>query len=305
MIKRLLAGALALYNGGNGVLMLIDGPGWYARVPGVADTGPYNPHFVADIGAAFIVSALGLAAIAIRPALWPAAAAGAAFLVLHALIHVVGIAGGHSHTAGFETLAVILPAALAAYAATPGKGKLMADLETAVALKAFSAHYDYDVSYLDHMRAVAPDAFAAFWKINDAASHRGALPAEALFVAKLVGALAEDCGPCVQLGVKMAEEAGIAAADIEAALTRNEAAMSDAARAAFRFADALVRHDPSLDEAREAARALWGDRGVVELAMGMQVVRLFPMVKIGLGYGKTCQRVTVAGKPVDVAKEAA
>ena len=109
----------------------------------------------------------------------------------------------------------------------------------------------------------------------------------------------------MQLGVKMAEEAGIAAADIEAALTRNEAAMSDAARAAFRFADALVRHDPSLDEAREAARALWGDRGVVELAMGMQVVRLFPMVKVGLGYGKTCQRVTVAGKPVDVAKEAA
>ncbi|MEQ8180063.1 MAG: hypothetical protein RIC52_02260 [Amphiplicatus sp.] len=120
MIKRFLAGALALFNGLNGASMLIDGPGWYARVPGVVETGPYNPHFVADIGAAFIAAALGLAARAWRPELWPAAAAGTAFLALHALIHLAGL--GHSHTAGFETFLVILPAALAVWASTPSKG---------------------------------------------------------------------------------------------------------------------------------------------------------------------------------------
>ncbi|MEE2692371.1 MAG: hypothetical protein VX640_12605 [Pseudomonadota bacterium] len=120
MIKRALAGLLAAFTGFNGASMLLDGPGWYQRVPGVVDTGPFNPHFVADIGAAFIAAALGLAARAWRDGLWPAAAAGSAFLVFHALIHVAGL--GHSHTAGFEALAVILPAALAVWASTPSKG---------------------------------------------------------------------------------------------------------------------------------------------------------------------------------------
>lgn len=122
MVKRVLAGVLAAFNGGNGALMLLDGPGWYARVPGVVHTGPYNPHFVADIGAAFLAAALGLAARAWRPEFWPAAAAGSAFLALHAFIHIAAMFGGRSHTAVFDTLAVILPAALAVWASTPSKG---------------------------------------------------------------------------------------------------------------------------------------------------------------------------------------
>lgn len=181
----------------------------------------------------------------------------------------------------------------------------MSDNSVAQALKGFGAHYDYDVSYLEHMLEVAPEAFEKFWKLNAAANHRGAAPVAALGAAKITGALAEDCGPCVQLGVKLLEEAGMAAGDIEAVLTRNEKAMSQDAAIAYRFADALVRHDVSLDEAREAVRAKWGDKGVVELTLGMQMVRLFPMVKVGLGFGKTCQRVTVAGRQVDVVKSEA
>ncbi|MEQ8180062.1 MAG: hypothetical protein RIC52_02265 [Amphiplicatus sp.] len=178
----------------------------------------------------------------------------------------------------------------------------MSNNSVAEALKGFSAHYGYDVSYLEHMLEVAPAAFEKFWKLNDAANHRGAAPVPASYAARMIGALAEDCGPCVQLGVKMAEEAGVAASDIEALLTRDESAMSEDVAVAFRFADALVRHDLALDEAREAVRARWGDEGVIDLTLAMQAVRLFPMMKVGLGYGKTCQRVTVAGKPVDVVK---
>jgi hypothetical protein len=38
--------------------MLFAGPFWYASVPGASGTGPFNPHFVQDIGVAFIVAAL-------------------------------------------------------------------------------------------------------------------------------------------------------------------------------------------------------------------------------------------------------
>ena len=41
--------------------MLIDGQRWYSSVPGVVFTGPYNGHFVQDIGAAFFAAGLGRA----------------------------------------------------------------------------------------------------------------------------------------------------------------------------------------------------------------------------------------------------
>jgi hypothetical protein len=88
-IEAMLAGLLAVILGANGLVMLFDGPWWYGVVPGVPATGPFNPHFVKDIGAAYLVVAASLAAFA----LWPAAAfsaltGAAAFLTLHAAIHV-------------------------------------------------------------------------------------------------------------------------------------------------------------------------------------------------------------------------
>ncbi len=123
MVKRWMAGVIGALTLGNGIAMLIDGPQWYATVPGVTETGPFNPHFVADIGAAFLIAGIALAARAWRPKYWPAALAGAGFLAAHALIHVFGILGGHSHHAGFETLSVILPSALALWASLPVKGE--------------------------------------------------------------------------------------------------------------------------------------------------------------------------------------
>ncbi|HEX4195929.1 MAG TPA: hypothetical protein VHZ26_00665 [Caulobacteraceae bacterium] len=88
-IEAVLAGLLAVALGANGLAMLVDGAGWYGAVPGVLATGPFNPHFVKDIGAAYLVAAAGLAAFAVRPAAaFPALTCAAAFLTLHAAIHV-------------------------------------------------------------------------------------------------------------------------------------------------------------------------------------------------------------------------
>jgi hypothetical protein len=122
MLKRWTAGLLAAAMFFNGASMLIDGPGWYERVPGVVDTGPYNPHFVADIGVAFIASAIGLGLRAWREMCWPGALVGSFFLAFHAIVHLIGLLGGHSHHQVFEWLVVVLPAALAAWASTPNKG---------------------------------------------------------------------------------------------------------------------------------------------------------------------------------------
>ena len=92
---RIIAAALALLLGGNGLAMLFAGLWWYGVVPGVTATGPYNPHFVRDIGAAYLVTGLGAAWFAWKPREgWPALVAGAAFLTLHSAIHIFDAACG-------------------------------------------------------------------------------------------------------------------------------------------------------------------------------------------------------------------
>ena len=118
-MRRWIVAILAIFNALNGLAMLFAGPAWYAAVPGASETGPYNPHFVQDVGAAFLVAGLALAARAWRPVYWPAAVAGSGFLVAHALIHLVMIVTGHDHHVTADLAAVVVPAALALYSAFP------------------------------------------------------------------------------------------------------------------------------------------------------------------------------------------
>ena len=122
-MQRIIAAILAVPNVANGLMMLFAGPFWYQSVPGAAETGPFNPHFVQDIGAAFLVSGLALAVRAWRPVYWPAAVAGAGFLAAHGLIHLTAIVVGHDHHAAFDLVAVVLPSVIALYSAFPTRGE--------------------------------------------------------------------------------------------------------------------------------------------------------------------------------------
>ena len=172
-------------------------------------------------------------------------------------------------------------------------------------LKRMGARYEYDVTYMLAMLDQSPKAFFAFAKLFALAQHRESAPNDALIAAKLMGAMFEDCGPCTQLVVNFAREQGVDPAQVAAVLRRDVAAMNDDVALAFRFADAILNRLPGEDDVRDAVRAAWGDKGVIDLTLGLQIGRIFPMVKAGLGYAKECRRVEVAGRPVDVVKRAA
>jgi len=172
-------------------------------------------------------------------------------------------------------------------------------------LRARTKRYDYDVSYMEHILDVSPPAFFKFVKLMDLAQHRESAPIDAYFAAKIAGARAEDCGPCTQLVVNMALEAGMRRDQIEAVLTRNYEAMRDDTALGLRFAEAIINRATNEDEVRDAVRSAWGEKGVIDLTFSLQVGRVFPMVKAGLGFAKECQRVTVGEKLVDVAPLAA
>lgn len=71
-------------------LWMLAGPlHWYTDLPAaVPDTGPFNPHFVRDIGCAFLSVGVALCWAAFSPRYrLPLAAVATFFLTAHALLH--------------------------------------------------------------------------------------------------------------------------------------------------------------------------------------------------------------------------
>ncbi|TGX56293.1 hypothetical protein E5A73_00980 [Sphingomonas gei] len=105
-----ILGLGALANGG---FMLVSPTGWYFAVPGVTTTGPFNQHFIRDIGIIFLFLGaaflIGAARPEFRVVLWSAASL---WLCCHALFHfwevAVGICGSPALLRDFP--AVTLPA---------------------------------------------------------------------------------------------------------------------------------------------------------------------------------------------------
>jgi hypothetical protein len=126
-LKRILAALLGIGGAANGVFMLAAPPLWYDSVPGLAHTGPFNPHFVMDIGVAYLVASLALLARAWRPRYWPAAVAGAAFMCGHAIIHVMDVVTERTGNVGVDVWLVIVPALLAAWASSPERAELSSE----------------------------------------------------------------------------------------------------------------------------------------------------------------------------------
>lgn len=113
-MRKSLTLVLVLILTGNGLLMLAAPEYWYHLIPTVPFTGPFNEHFVRDIGCAYLVCGLAFAWLLRNPLRWPAAAIASLFLVLHALTHLWdGIAGRESieHLISDIPAVFLLPAA--------------------------------------------------------------------------------------------------------------------------------------------------------------------------------------------------
>lgn len=172
-------------------------------------------------------------------------------------------------------------------------------------LRKFERRYDYDASYMHFMLGADPQGFRLFVKAIALGQYRGNVPLAPLFAAKVVATLAEDCGPCTQVGIRIAEEAGLAPALLKAVVAGDFAAMPREVALTYRFAQASLAHDPAADELREEIRQLWGDRGLVTLALAILSGRLYPTVKYALGYGQACQRLTIGRESVTPGRSAA
>ena len=96
MLKKLCLGVaivLGVAAEMNVLYMLYSPVGWYFAVPGVTTTGPFNQHFIRDIGLIFLFLGTAFLVGAARPqyriVLW---AAPTLWLAAHALFHLWEVA---------------------------------------------------------------------------------------------------------------------------------------------------------------------------------------------------------------------
>lgn len=112
-----LAVVLGVALEANGVFMLVSPEAWYMVVPGVPATGPFNQHFLRDIGLIFVLIGgaflLGAARPQLRVLAW---AAPTLWLTGHALFHFWEVAVGICSPSVIprDFFAVTLPAIIGA-----------------------------------------------------------------------------------------------------------------------------------------------------------------------------------------------
>lgn len=94
-LAQLLVGVVAVFAVAFGLFMLAQPQLWYRTVPTVVFTGPFNQHFVRDIGAAYLACGL-LMGWALRDLRTRhlAVLAGALWLSLHAFVHLYEVMAG-------------------------------------------------------------------------------------------------------------------------------------------------------------------------------------------------------------------
>jgi len=160
----------------------------------------------------------------------------------------------------------------------------------------FERTWNYDASYLRELLEADPRAMMAFSKVIGMGAYRKDVPLEASYAAAILGTMAEDCGPCTQLGIDMAQRQGVDPAILRAIVARDVSAMPFEVALAFRFTEATLAHAPEADDLREEVLRRFGKRGLVSLAFALTAARLYPTLKYALGHGKACTRLTVAGE---------
>ena len=170
-------------------------------------------------------------------------------------------------------------------------------------IAAFERTWNYDASYMHELIDIDPRAVIAFAKVQALGKYRQGVPPAAYFAAGIVAVMAEDCGPCTQLSIDMAQKNGVDPAVLRAVVARDVTAMPYEVALAVRFAEASLHHAPEADDLREEVVRQFGKRGLVSLAFAMLAARMYPTLKYALGRGKACSKVVVGGESAPVGQQ--
>lgn len=144
------------------------------------------------------------------------------------------------------------------------------------------------MDWLRDLYAVSPRGFWQFARMRGMLYHREALPERVWAVAHLAAAQCEDCGPCVDISMRLARQAGVEEREIRAVLEARDDALAAELALTRQFVVAVSHMDPGAETLRPAIRAAFGLKGEVDLAFAILSGRAIPILKRGLGQAVSC-----------------
>jgi AhpD family alkylhydroperoxidase len=300
----LIAALLALALFMNGVAMLGAPFWWYGFVPGVGATGPFNGHFVGDVGAAYVAAAVSLA-LAVGRLERAAAAPAAAFLSLHALIHLIPLQGAARLTGMFvcappersallgEIVGVYAPAIVALALVMPARWQELWPFPRAMVEPLIGANERRLGVKMDYAREMAELNWPAFVRIGKvsalAMSARPEFDVRIAHMAALAAAQCDDCGECVQIHLNLAARDGVKRETLQAALdARPEAMAPPQLSLAWRFGQAVAAGDPAMADIGRKLEGLIGRSGLMDIGFAIAMARFYPTLKRALGLAVAC-----------------
>jgi hypothetical protein len=166
-------------------------------------------------------------------------------------------------------------------------------------LDGFARRWNYDTGYMQEIVDEAGvDAVMPMMGLQRLGKYRGGLPLAAYYGAGLTAGRHADCGPCLQLGVSMAEAEGLQPEIISAILRQDLEALPPEALLGIEIAQATIARDGTGEDAREEVLRRWGRRGLVAMGYAIVAAQSYPTFKYAIGHGHSCVRVRVGNETV-------
>lgn len=144
-----------------------------------------------------------------------------------------------------------------------------------------------DASWMRDVAALGRGAFARLMGFYSFAQLRHAAPADMALLVRLGAVMAEDCGPCTRIVARFAKRGGMAPDKLRAALAGG-AGLEGWSDVAYRFGRGIAISDKTADELGEAIEAKFGRDVRTELTVAAATARVYPAIKRGLGYARSC-----------------
>lgn len=170
-------------------------------------------------------------------------------------------------------------------------------------IQRFGSRYNYDTTYMTHVADISTSAGLRLSMLSTYSQFRGPPKAQNVWAGAMLASTREgDCGPCVQLIVDMALEAGVPTDQIARCLTGHAKSAGDVGLG-FRFANAAIADAPELEMLREEIKTRFGETAVVAASFAASSGRIYPVLKRSLGFGQACSLVTIQDEPVKVLRQ--
>jgi len=161
------------------------------------------------------------------------------------------------------------------------------------AQKGAEKKFGVPADYIGQMGETSTSGFLKFLLFLPLAAHRRKLPLDLSHAARITASRHEDCGTCVQIAVNVAGKEGMSPAFLEAVLGDRPGELSEDVTLVIEFTRAVLRADGSEEALRERLESRLGPTQITELCLAIATARVFPTIKRGLGFAKSCSLVGV------------